>query len=346
MGFDVVVIDAISDGGFQAMGINNGDEHPDIFTGVEHSLSRSLDAARHSSNDRKVWLTETAFTEVSSIIDEVYVKCHGIVTDSGYYYCNEPRWHEYECYFDETSIVSRFIVQAEISIDAPGSAREGDNVAINVAVTNTGVITAELGAELYEGDTLIGACAGTSILGPGAWIMSQYTKTMPNHDWNLTAKVVSIPAVDTTKDFTIALTSSGSPCVAGDVHTTPCDDGTEIVTERCVGGGWVGTGNTCPGDEYIPGDEDMIECNQTIRALLKHYDSNNDGTISMEELMTAIDDRKAGTITQAELDFIEAAWQRGVNGIEMTCPATKKDNTTTYIAIGAGLLGLYLYLRG
>ena len=45
-------------------------------------------------------------------------------------------------------------------------------------------------------------------------------------------------------------------------------------------------------------------------ALLKHY-AAEDGTISLLELGTAIGDLKAGTITQAEFDFVTATWKAG-----------------------------------
>ena len=107
------------------------------------------------------------------------------------------------------TIVDKPTVKVDINIDAPTSAYQGDDVVIMVTVTNTGTITAELGAELYEGDTLIGACGGTVEVTPGASMSQQFTRTMPDHDWNLTAKVISEPPIDATKDFTILL---GEPC--------------------------------------------------------------------------------------------------------------------------------------
>ena len=55
-------------------------------------------------------------------------------------------------------------------------------------------------------------------------------------------------------------------------------------------------------------------------ALLNHYDVDNDGTVSMMELMQAITDYNAGTITLQEFEFVEAAWRYGPNGINMVCP--------------------------
>ena len=46
-------------------------------------------------------------------------------------------------------------------------------------------------------------------------------------------------------------------------------------------------------------------------SLLKHYDADNNGKIPMAEWNAAVSDQKAGKITQAELDFVTAAWKAG-----------------------------------
>ena len=46
-------------------------------------------------------------------------------------------------------------------------------------------------------------------------------------------------------------------------------------------------------------------------ALLKHYDPDGDGKITLDGEYAAIDDYRAGKITRAEYDFVEAAWNAG-----------------------------------
>ena len=123
---------------------------------------------------------------------------------------------------------------ARIDVDAPEYAHEDDEVVMNITVTNTGGVAAYMGVELYDGSTQIGACAGTSNIKPGEWIMSTYTRTMPNHDWDLTAKLVSDPPVDVTNDFTITLSKeTGNGGESGDGGN--------------VGGGGTGSGNNDTG---------------------------------------------------------------------------------------------------
>ena len=326
MGFDVVIVEMISDVGFQAMGINNGAKHPDVFTGVEHSLSRSLDLARGNSNDSKVWLTETAFTEVSSIINEVYTKCHGIVTDSGYYYCNEPRWHEYECYFDETSITREFCEHGEKKYDY---CADGSRVDTNICIP----------PDRYDTKS---NCEECTVSGGRTKICTEATGDLPAGSEIVTHRCVDGKWVEvarcgedaecygegdekkiTCDDGTEIVThtcvnwkwvetgnhcpgAGGGTCVAGDVHTTTCDDGTEIVTERCIGGEWVGTGNTCP---------DAGGCTSDVTEICP--DGSSITTKRCDE----------GTLVDTGA----------------TCPE-KKDKGI--MAIMAGIIGLYLYLRG
>ena len=196
MSFDVVIVQAISDDGFQAEGINNGTGPVEIFYGVENSILANLKLAQASASDGKVWLTESAFANVSDILDEVYKRCHGVVKDRGYDYCNKVRRHEYECYFNEDSIVKRF-----------------------------------------SGET------------------------------------------PPTLSFTC--------------------------TERCPK--FDGTG-----------------C-----ALLNHYDADNDGIISYEELLSARSDGLDGTITPEETEFVLAAYNAG--SINALCPGCYTSSTTTPI---------------
>ena len=93
----------------------------------------------------------------------------------------------------------------------------------------------------------------------------------------------------------------------GDEKKVTCDDGSEIVTERCVGGKWVETGNTCPDTGGCTSDVTEI-CSNGSTIVTKRCD--------------------AGTLTDTGA----------------TCP--EKKDTGIIMAIIAGIIGLYLYLRG
>ena len=316
MGFDVVVIEAIDDEAYAATGIVNGDD-PEYFTGVGHTLSENLRIACSNASDHKAWLTSTAFDQLSDIRDEVYNKCYGVVTDNGFTKCEKVYRHHYACYFDESSIIMRFNVQSDINVHAPDSAHEDDEVVINVTVTNTGVIPADMCTELYDGSTRIGACAGTNLLKPGECATTQYIRTMPNHDWHLTAKVVSNPPVDVTKDFTIAL--GGTPSNGGINDNTPHDGVDHGKPDE--GGNNEATNITCDG--MCP------KFDGTGCALLNHYDVDNDGIISYEELLSARSDGLDGTITPEETEFVLAAYNAG--SINALCPGCYTSSTTTPI---------------
>ena len=74
-------------------------------------------------------------------------------------------------------------------------------------------------------------------------------------------------------------------------------------------------------------DENAITCdgqcpkfNGTGCELLLHYDSDDDGTISMSELGNAINDKNAGIITEAELAFVQDAYYAGsINALCSGC---------------------------
>lgn len=55
-------------------------------------------------------------------------------------------------------------------------------------------------------------------------------------------------------------------------------------------------------------------------ALLKHYDTNNDGHISTGEVQAAISDYNAGIITPEEANFVVACWKLGEPNINAMCP--------------------------
>jgi hypothetical protein len=110
IGFDVVVVTSISDEWFNATGIDNGDDETDSFDGAGHSVEENLSLATWHSSDPKVWLTESAFASAheSLTIDAICSYCYGVVSASGYVRYEKTGRYEYECYFNEDSIITRF----------------------------------------------------------------------------------------------------------------------------------------------------------------------------------------------------------------------------------------------
>ena len=92
-----------------------------------------------------------------------------------------------------------------------------------------------------------------------------------------------------------------------------------------------------------------MECNKPTtnyssgNALLNHYDEDGDGMISMPEMMQAMADYNAGTITKEEFDFVEYTWKQLEGGINKVCPAS--STSSLWLLIGAAIILLYLLGR-